>query len=148
MPDSPVPASASPDVPVVSSDQHVGMWPLRITVVAAALWYSTLLYLILTAANPVFLNQRQIAESDAVVQASVGVKGGVRVEHVWRGAVSEGPLDVSIPKEAPTPGDFIIPLRRTSTGWEVTPTAVRNGFRLVYPVSDEAVQQLEGLLAD
>jgi hypothetical protein len=118
---------------------------LRIALVAGLLWYSLLGWLIATS-DQVSLNVRQIAESDAIVQASVGVNGGVSVKKSWRGHVENGPLDVEFPDEVARPGQFIIPLRRTARGWEITQTHTANGTRLVYPASENAVEKLEELL--
>ena len=118
---------------------------LRGALATALLWYSLLAYLIVTS-NSVSVNIRQIVESDAVVRATVGVNGDVHVDHVWRGNIANGPLDIAFPEDAARPGDFIIPLRRTATGWEVTPTRLGNGLRLVYRASDATVGQMRELL--
>ena len=118
---------------------------LRIALAAGLGWYSCLGYLI-AAKQPVSLNVRQIAESDAIVQAFVGVKGGVRVIKVWRGNVDTEQLGVAIPAEVSRPGEFIIPLRRTATGWEITPTRIAEGIRLVYPAIEQSVEKLAELL--
>jgi hypothetical protein len=118
---------------------------LRIALVAGLGWYSFLGYLI-AAVQPVTLNVRQIAESDAIVRASVGVKGGVKVIKVWRGNVDTEELGVVLPEDVSRPGEFIIPLRRTATGWEITPTRVAEGIRLVYPATEQSVEKLAELL--
>ena len=118
---------------------------LRIALAAGLGWYSCLGYLI-AAEQPVSLNVRQIAESDAIVQAFVGVKGDVRVIKVWRGNVDTEQLGVAIPAEVSRPGEFIIPLRRTATGWEITPTRIAEGIRLVYPAIEQSVEKLAELL--
>ena len=141
------PAPASPSEPIDVARPAAGALLLRIALVGGLLWYSLLIYLIATS-NPVSLNVRQIAESDAIVRASVGVKGGVSVEKTWRGNVENGPLDIAFPDEVSKPGQFIIPLRRTARGWEITPTRVANGVRLVYPASESAVEKLKALLGE
>lgn len=118
---------------------------LRIALVAGLLWYSFLFYLI-TTSDQVSLNVRQIAESDAIVLASVGVKGGVSVDKAWRGHVEEELLIIAFPEEVATPGNYIIPLRRTATGWVITPTRIANEVRLVYPASELVIENLERLL--
>lgn len=118
---------------------------LRIAIVAGLLWYSFLAWMIATSVS-VNVNMRQIAESDAVVRASVDVDGKVHVDHVWRGNVENGPLDVAFPEDIAQPGEFFIPLRRNATGWEITPTHIGDGVRLVYPASEAVVSRMRELL--
>lgn len=118
---------------------------LRGALVAGLLWYSLLAWLIATS-DPANVNIRQIAESDAVVRATVDIDGNVHVDHVWRGNVENGPLDVAFPEEVSKPGDFFIPLRRNATGWEITRTRIGDGVRLVYPASEAIVEQMRELL--
>lgn len=118
---------------------------LRGALVAGLLWYSLLAWLIATS-DPANVNIRQIAESDAVVRATVDIDGNVHVDHVWRGNVENGPLDVAFPEEVSKPGDFFIPLRRNATGWEITLTRIGDGVRLVYPASEAIVEQMRELL--
>jgi hypothetical protein len=120
---------------------------LRVALVVGLLWYSLLAYLIATS-NPATVNIRQIVESDAVVLASVDIDRKVNVDHVWRGDVENGPLDIAFPAGVSVPGDFFIPLRRNATGWEVTPARIGDGVRLVYPASEAIVSQMEKLLGE
>ena len=117
----------------------------RGAVIAGLLWYSLLAWLIVTS-DPANVNIRQIAESDAVVRATVDIDGSVHVDHVWRGNVENGPLDVVFPEEVSRPGDFFIPLRRNATGWEITLAPIGDGVRLVYPASEAIVEQMRELL--
>ena len=117
----------------------------RGAVIAGLLWYSLLAWLIVTS-DPANVNIRQIAESDAVVRATVDIDGSVHVDHVWRGNVENGPLDVVFPEEVSRPGDFFIPLRRNATGWEITLAPIGDGVRLVYPASEAVVEQMRELL--
>jgi hypothetical protein len=82
------------------------------------------------------------------VRATVDVKGGVHVDHVWRGNVENGPLDVAFPEAVSKPGDFFIPLRRNATGWEITSARIGDGVRLVYPASDAVVSRMHELLGE
>ena len=118
---------------------------LRGALVVGFLWYSLLAWLIATS-DPANVNIRQIVESDAIVRATVDINGNVHVDHVWRGNVENGPLDVAFPDEALKPGDFFIPLRRNATGWEITPARIGDGIRLVYSASDSIVEQMRKLL--
>jgi hypothetical protein len=118
---------------------------LRVALVTGLLWYSLLGWLIATS-DPANVNVRQIAASDAVVRATVDVKGGVHVDHVWRGNVDRGPLNIAFPEEVARPGDFFIPLRRNATGWEITPAPIGDGVRLVYPATEATVTRMRELL--
>ena len=117
----------------------------RSAVIVGLLWYSLLAWQIATS-DPANVNIRQIAESDAVVRATVDIDGSVHVDHVWRGNVENGPLDVVFPEEVSKPGDFFIPLRRNATGWEITLAPIGDGVRLVYPASEAIVEQMRELL--
>lgn len=130
--------------PDAASERPASML-LRVALVAGLLWYSLLAWLI-ASSDPANVNIRQIVESDAVVRATVDIDGNVNVDHVWRGNVENGPLDVAFPEEVSKPGDFFIPLRRNATGWEITPTQIRDGVRLVYPASEAIVEQMRKLL--
>ena len=118
---------------------------LRVALVVGLLWYSLLAYLIATS-NSATVNIRQIVESDAVVRALVDVDRKVNVDHVWRGDVENGPLDIVFPAGVSVPGDFFIPLRRSATDWEVTPARIGDGVPLVYPASEAIVNQMRKLL--
>jgi hypothetical protein len=131
---SPTPNSIAPDSRL-----------LRVALVAGLLWYSLLAWLIATS-DPANVNLRQLAESDAVVRATVGIEGEVHVDHVWRGNVENGPLDVAFPEDVSKPGDFFIPLRRNATGWEITQAHIGDGIRLVYPASEAVGRRMRELL--
>lgn len=118
---------------------------LRAALIVGLLWYSLLAWLIATS-DPANVNIRQVAQSDAVVQATVDIDGNVHVDHVWRGNAENGPLDVAFPKEVSKPGDFFIPLRRNATGWEITLAPIGDGVRLVYPASEAVVSRMRELL--
>lgn len=120
---------------------------LRGALVAGLLWYSVLAWLIATS-DPANVNIRQIAESDAVVRATVDINGEVDVFHVWRGNIENGPLNVAFPEEVSKPGDFFIPLRRNATGWEITLAPIGDGVRLVYPASEAVVSRMHELLGE
>lgn len=118
---------------------------LRVALVMGLLWYSLLAFLIATS-NSASVNIRQIVESDAVVRASVDIDRNVNVDHVWRGDVDNGLLEIAFPAGVSVPGDFFIPLRRNATGWEVTPAQIGEGVSLVYPASEAIVNQMRELL--
>lgn len=118
---------------------------LRIALVSSLLWYTFLAWLIVTS-DPANVNIRQIVESDAVVRATVDIDGNVRVDHVWRGNVENGPLDLAFPEKVSKPGEFFIPLRRNATGWEITPAHIGDGIRLVYPATEAVVSRMQELL--
>lgn len=118
---------------------------LRVALVSSLLWYIFFAWLIVTS-DPANVNIRQIVESDAVVRATVDIDGSIHVDHVWRGNVENGPLDLAFPDGVSKPGEFFIPLRRNATGWEVTPAHIGDGIRLVYPASEAVVSRMRELL--
>jgi hypothetical protein len=120
---------------------------LRVALVAGLLWYSLLGWLIATS-DPTNVNIRQIAESHAFVRATVDVNGGVHVDHVWRGEVEPGPLNIAFPENVRRPGDFFIPLRRNATGWEITLAPIGDGVRLVYPATEATVNRMQELVGE
>lgn len=128
-----------------ASSAGAGRPLLRVALVAGLLWYSLLVYLIATA-DSTSVNIRQIAESDAVVRATVDVDRKVHVDHVWRGNVENGPLDISFPDEVSLPGQFFIPIRRNADGWEITNARIGNGVPLVYPASKTIIEQMRQIL--
>jgi hypothetical protein len=131
--------------PIAAGLTGAGSKLLRVALVVGLLWYSLLAYLIATS-NSASVNIRQIVESDAVVRATVDGDRKVNVDHVWRGNIQNGPLDVAFPEGVACPGDFFIPLRRNATGWEVTPVRIGEGVPLVYPASEVVVSQMRKLL--
>ncbi|NQV28212.1 MAG: hypothetical protein HQ518_27990 [Rhodopirellula sp.] len=133
---------STPQAPNTASS---GSTLLRVALVSGLLWYSLLVWMIATPVS-VNVNVRQIAESDAVVRATVDVDGKIHVDHVWRGNVANGPLDVAFPEGVAKPGEFFIPLRRNATGWEITPARIGTGVRLVYPASEAVVSRMRELL--
>jgi hypothetical protein len=145
--DRPMKQDDTPSTPQASDNTGFGPGLLRTALVAGLLWYSLLAWLIATS-DPTNVNIRQIVESHAFVRATVDVKGGVHVDHVWRGNVENGPLDVAFPEAVSKPGDFFIPLRRNATGWEITSARIGDGVRLVYPASDAVVSRMHELLGE
>lgn len=120
---------------------------LRVALVAGLLWYSLLVWLIATS-DSTNVNIRQIVESHAFARATVDVNGGVHVDHVWRGEVEPGPLNIAFPENVRRPGDFFIPLQRNATGWEITLVPIGDGVRLVYPATEATVNRMQELLGE
>lgn len=128
-----------------ASSGEAGHPLLRVALIAGLLWYSLLVYLIATSSSA-RVNIRQIIESDAVVRATVDVDRNIHVDHVWRGNMENGPLDIAFPEELSVPGEFFLPLRRNATGWEITKAPIGDGVRLVYPASEGIIEQMRKLL--
>jgi len=137
------PDNATTQIPC--STDFRGTLLLRVALVVGLSWYSLLGWLIATS-DPTNVNVRQIAESDAVVRATVGIKGGVHVDHVWQGNVEPGLLGIAFPEGVRRPGDFVIPLRRNATGWEITLAPIGDGVRLVYPATEATVRKMRKLV--
>ena len=118
--------------------------------VIAILWPAALALLVLTTANPITLNRRQILEADAVVTAQVIdlESGTCRIVKQWSGENLPHDLVVSKLTEAgiQPAGEWILPLVRSSDGWEVIPLRLPSQPRLVYPATADAVRQLQEIL--
>jgi hypothetical protein len=124
----------------------------RFCLLLAAGWCALLACLVLTTANPVTLNRRQILEADAVVTAQVldSATGRCRIVNTWSGtALPDDTLVAHLDETAATPGgEWILPLAKRGDGFEVLPSRLPSGARLVYPATPEAVRQLEEILTD
>lgn len=104
----------------------------------------------LSAANPVTLNRRQILDADAVVTAQViePSTGACRIVRQWSGATLPNELVVvHLDETAARPGsDWILPLVQVGKDPEVLASRLPSHARLVYPATPEAVEQLDAIL--
>lgn len=121
--------------------------------VLAILWGALLIGLVLFTANPVTLNQRQIAEADYVVTATVSDlgRGTAVVENEWKHGTPLRTITVENLDEVTARADreYIIPLTKTGRDrYRVTQTALPGQPPLIYPASEEAREQLERILAE
>lgn len=121
--------------------------------VLAILWGALLIGLVLFTANPVTLNQRQIAEADYVVTATVSDlgRGTAVVEKEWKHGTPLRTITVENLDEVSARADreYIIPLTKTGRDrYRVTQTTLPGQPPLIYPASEEAREQLERILAE
>jgi hypothetical protein len=116
----------------------------------AVAWCAALAWLALATANPVTLNRRQILEADVVITARIEDRaaGKCRVVQHWKGTPVPDELVVSGLKETAVHGDgeWILPLQKVRGGYEVLASALPSRARLVYPATDEAMEQLRGMV--
>ena len=138
VPDTPQPAAAASNLRQVC-------WPFIFAVTLAVAWYVVLMTTAVTTANPDIVNRFQIESSVLVVAGTVSATGDIDVEQVYRGVLPEQPLKVILPADIP-PGRYILPLSRLDGRFEITPARTSVDLRRVYPVSDDALQQLQTLL--
>ena len=119
---------------------------LRFAIAIATLWFGVLAVLVLSTANPIVLNQRQLRLADVVVEADAE-----QVYRVWavRGQPPEAStIDFERPAEAT--GRVLAPLRRTREGYEVVPVPMSRdepAVRLVYPATDASRAALQEAIA-
>lgn len=124
--------------------------------VVAAIWLSLLAVLALRTANPVTVNRGQLLASDAVVVAtprqgrSRGRVVSLRIDKSLVGEDLPATLQVGgvEPGRFSDPGPYLVPLRRTENGFDVTPAPpALNRAPLVYPATAEVVRMAEVILA-
>lgn len=125
-------------------------------VLAAAVvlgWWAVLVGMVAFTANPVTLNRRQVALSDAVVKVEVldVDSGRVNVLETWKRR--NVPAELAIPNlaagGAKTGGTYLVPVRiAPDGGCRITRVLVGDEAPLIYPASDESVEQLELLLSE
>ena len=117
----------------------------------AIVWVGVLIALVARTANPVTLNRDQILRSHVIVEARVvdSTTGECEVVRAWPAAF---PLRTITVRELTTTGakldqTYVLPLISIRDDFEITPTRLPNGVRLIYPATPEAVRQLEAILA-
>lgn len=124
----------------------------RMAVLIALAWCAALACLVLTSANPVTLNRRQILDAAAVVTVQISDRqsGVCQVTRQWSGAPLPGQITVQQLNEtsATADGEWILPLEARNDQLKVLPSLLPSGARLVYPATPDAVRQLETILAD
>ncbi len=117
----------------------------------AVTWWMFLLVTAWRTANPVTLNQRQIAESRYVVTGKVASleTGIVEVEREWKRdepleSISVENLRQANAEEGET---YLIPLAAERNDvYRVTESPVEGAPPPIYPVSPESIEQLEAIL--
>ncbi|MDZ4686891.1 MAG: hypothetical protein SH850_17595 [Planctomycetaceae bacterium] len=159
------PPIALPATPATAVARSRG--PVPIIICLAVAWCLVLLGLVLTAANPIVVNQVQILHADAIVQGRwiPGQPPQVDVQRVWKGSLPLGRQSVSghLPEQQIV-GEVIVPLSRLRngalvvSGGELSNPAhdpqsrllpARSTVRpLVYPATDDVLRQLRDLVGD
>jgi len=147
--DKPAVLSAIPEP--ASTDQKNGT-PARVltALTLAVVWYVVLISMATTTANPIMLNAAQIKESFAIVLADVNADCQISIKKCWKTQLDEKTIQLSHFKfasgEKYPPGEYVIPLSRTRSGYEITESKVKNNSRLVYPSSKGLIESLEKFL--
>lgn len=120
-----------------------------IAALLAVAWCAALMWLALTASNPVTLNRRQLLEADAVITARIDDRaaGKCVVVRQWSGTALPAAVVVRRLDEtaARGEGEWILPLRQLRDGYDVLPSLLPSRARLVYPAGDDAERQLSSL---
>lgn len=143
----------SPAVPDAAPAQVMPFTRRRwIVILIAVVWCGALAGLVLTSANPLTLNRRQILDAAAVVTVQIVDRpaGECRVTRQWTGAPLPEQINVQQLSEtaATAEGQWILPLDVRGGRLQVLPSLLPSGARLVYPATPDAVRQLEAILAD
>ena len=101
-------------------------------------------------ANPITINREQVLLADAVLLADVTAADEIRVARIWsqrRPVPAETlRLDNLAATRARIGKRYLIPISRTPSGFQVTPTALPGQVPLVYPQTSEAEEQLDRVL--
>ena len=149
---SPAPAAsqAADAVPAGARGARRGFW---IALAVAACWLLVLGGLALFTANPITLNVEQVRASEYVVTGRVAgeERSVLVVERQWKGAETPAELRVgNLSQTAIRPGrSYLVPLSRTrSSALEVTETDLPENPPLVYPATEDAIEQLTAILSD
>jgi hypothetical protein len=149
-------AARSPDdaVDVVNAFANPARSPSRLWAAALVFagWLTALVVLVVTTANPVTLNRRQVLQSRVIVEAEVAdaSRETCSVQRSWPVGLGvgtdiriEGLTSLHLQPET----RYLIPLNTTDAGtYRVTPVHDGSDDLRVYPASADAVTQLEQIL--
>lgn len=141
----------APASPLAENESAAKPRIFQIALVAAIVWILGLVTLAIVSANPVTLNILQIEQSDYVVTATrTGPDANtIEVSREWKRGEELGTITVTNLDDArmPADGEFLLPLNKLSSGrYSITPTALPNKAPLIYPTTEEAMNQLETIL--
>ncbi len=121
---------------------------LTIAILLGAIWLSILLWMTLTTANPTTLNRFQVQNSDLIVQGQFddGLKK-FTIEKSWPEDAEQDSIRFhNVMELSASPGiKYLVPVVKIENVYYATPTKVR-GKPLIYPVTEDATQQLKSLL--
>lgn len=141
-------AVAEQDAPTAGAPRR--FWPLLAAIVTAA-WMSSLAWLVIATANPVTLNRRQVRDAFVTVRAEVQDvdRGTCLVFESWpaRRHPGESVRVLNLREAHARAGEtYLLPLIPEPSGdWRVHPAPLSNAPPLIYPVTPDAVHQIEEL---
>ena len=140
-------SDVQPDSDSETPQSAAGSRSLVVAITLALVWYACLLSLILFAEPPVTVNRVQLLESHIIVVSTVDAHGGVAVTQTLKGDVADEELQIELPHSFPA-GDWVLPLRRTGDGFEITTARLPNRPRLVYPVGDDVIADVQRIVSE
>ncbi|GAB4145678.1 MAG: hypothetical protein Tsb009_17920 [Planctomycetaceae bacterium] len=124
----------------------------------AILWGIVLTGLVIFTANPVTLNRRQFLNASAVVTAKVEDRenGTVQVEQVWWSENNDIKKSVAIQihelnkSQAKNGESYLFALKKDdSQRFVIVPVLLGDDVKpLIYPITDDAIEQLKSLAAE
>jgi hypothetical protein len=142
---------APPPSPTAEPPAHHPILLITAIVLSVAWWIALGTMAALTA-NPVVLNREQVLRAPCVVTATVvddPNSGQLQIKEEWKGDAPKG--TISVPNLSATGakrgGTYLVPLSRTSDGFEVSRTLLPNFPPMIYPATPEAIDQLKRILA-
>ncbi len=125
--------------------------PLLAAILFGIVWLSALLWMTLTYANPITLNRHQILNSNFIARGRFDEKlRNFKVIETWpKDSIKEDSLRFRNILELSPVSDqeYLIPVVRMEQSFYATASRVK-GIPLIYPVSDESLEQLEVILSD
>lgn len=140
-------APAAPEPRLLSKRVWLGVLAVALT------WWLFLLVTAWLTANPVTLNRRQIAEADYVVTGKVAnlAQGTVDVTREWKYAAQLTNATVENLKQTKAEEErtYLIPLSMSGKDlYDVADTPIEGAPPAIYPVTAEAIAQLEAILEE
>jgi hypothetical protein len=125
---------------------------LLTAIILSIAWWIALGTMALLTAKPVMINREQVLRAPRVVTATVvddPKSGQLQIKQEWKGSGPSG--TISVPNlsaaGAKRGGTYLVPLSRTSDGFEVSRTMLPNAAPLIYPATPEAIEQLKQILS-
>ena len=125
--------------------------PVLAVILFGCVWLSALLWMTLTYSNPVTLNRHQILNSNFVARGRFDEKiRNFKVEETWpKDAIKEDSIRFkNLTELSPQSGqEYLIPVVKMEGDYYATASRMK-GIPLIYPVSDESLEQLQEILGD
>jgi hypothetical protein len=154
IPTAPGPAALPLNEPAQVENDARTQSRFRLALVLAGIWWVALITLVLTTANPVVVNFRQIESSDYVVTARIvdRTTGRIEVARDWERRPElrtlEGELTVPNLPKLQDGREYVVPLQSRRGTYSVTEPRTTTPMAVVYPADPKTTEQLERVLGE